>query len=188
MCRDHCTRKNNGLCSFGPNARMVVPSSSACGIAPFPRAEVMDTNSENPLTAPAVHVQHAAVLHNVLFRVPAPAATAISAYEGVWLPQIVLNHLAYGAIMRPFSVSGLGRIRANSLLRAIAYSMACHIKLPGERLDSISAKRSQIHSECHRGCSLATEARIRGGITRHSPPEHISQSAARGHRRATLHR
>jgi hypothetical protein len=34
MSRDHCTWKNNGLCSFEPHAHMVVPSSFAALQAP----------------------------------------------------------------------------------------------------------------------------------------------------------
>src|SRR5215510_8859211 len=50
-------------------------------VAPFPPAETMNSLAENPLMGLAVHVQQAAVLHDVLFRVPVPATTSISTHD-----------------------------------------------------------------------------------------------------------
>jgi hypothetical protein len=86
-----------------------------CGVAPFLPPETMNPLSKNSLTGPAVHVQHAAVLHNLLFRVPAPAP--ISTHNCVLLPQIFLNYRAFGTALQPSSASMPGEILENSFKR-----------------------------------------------------------------------
>jgi hypothetical protein len=66
-----------------PNRGGLLPR---CGLVPFPPAEMMDSLSKNSFMGLAVHIQHAAVLHDVLFRVPAPAATSLATHKCVLLP------------------------------------------------------------------------------------------------------
>src|SRR5918994_1847671 len=98
--------------SLVPNRGGLLPS---CGVTPFPPAEMMDSISKNSLTGPAVHVQHTAVFHNVLFHVPAPTTASISAHNCVLLPQIFLNHQICGTILRLFVMSVTVKLLMNSL-------------------------------------------------------------------------
>jgi hypothetical protein len=51
----------------------------------------MDALLEDPLMCPTVHLQYTAVLHDILFRVPAPTTASISTHIDVSLPEIFLN-------------------------------------------------------------------------------------------------